>query len=119
MSSPRVANAGADPERVGEIMKVLDLVYCELDPGDALFFHCNTLHRSDRNRSDMHRWMLLDCYNTRHNSPFKPVVPGTPYRPIKRIPDDGILSAGLRFATGEEKFQSTYVEEQKKAAGIV
>lgn len=108
----------ADPERVGEIMKVLDLVYCELEPGDALFFHCNLLHRSDRNRSDMRRWMLLDCYNTRHNSPFKVVVPGTPYRPIKKIPDDGILTAGLRFATGEERFQSTYVEKQKKAAGV-
>ena len=32
-------------------------------------------------------------------------------------PDAAILSAGVRFATGEEQFQTKYVEEQKKAAG--
>ena len=28
------------------------LVYCEMDPGDAMFFDCNILHRSDQNRSE-------------------------------------------------------------------
>ena len=107
-----------DPDRLSEVAKVLDHVHCELSPGDALFFHCNTLNRSDQNRSDKRRWMLLACYNTKHNSPFKTVVPGTPYRPLDIAPDSAILSAGVRFATGEEQFQTKYVEEQKKAAGL-
>jgi len=107
-----------DPDRLSEVAKVLDHVHCELSPGDALFFHCNTLHRSDQNRSDKRRWTLLACYNTKHNSPFKTVVPGTPYRPLDIAPDSAILSAGVRFATGEEQFQTKYVEEQKKAAGL-
>ena len=36
--------AGADPERVEEAKKLLDLVYVEMERGDALFFHCNLLH---------------------------------------------------------------------------
>ena len=62
---------GADPERTEAAMKVLELVYAELDPGDALFFHSNTLHRSDQNKSPDPRWSLLCCYNTKHNNPYK------------------------------------------------
>src|ERR1051326_5014033 len=36
--------AGADNDRVQEILKKLDLVHVEMDPGDALFFHANLLH---------------------------------------------------------------------------
>ena len=38
---------GADPERV-ELAQAAgcERLHCELEPGDALFFHCNTLVRS-------------------------------------------------------------------------
>jgi len=36
--------AGADGARVEEILKRLDLVYVEMEPGDTLFFHANLLH---------------------------------------------------------------------------
>ena len=62
---------GADPERVAEILKRLPLVYCELDPGSAIFFHANTLHRSDQNVSDNPRWAFICCYNSKHNDPYK------------------------------------------------
>ena len=42
---------GADVARVNLAIKHLKLVYCEMDPGTALFFHSNLLHRSDANRS--------------------------------------------------------------------
>ena len=32
----------ADPERMKQILAASDIVYGELDPGDALIFHCNT-----------------------------------------------------------------------------
>lgn len=61
---------GADPVRVAEAMKRHELVYCEMEPGDALFFHGNLLHCSSRNESDYPRWSLICCYNTRHNDPY-------------------------------------------------
>jgi hypothetical protein len=61
---------GADAARVEAALERLDLVYCELEPGDAIFFHGNLLHRSDQNTSDESRWSLICCYNTRHNDPF-------------------------------------------------
>ena len=42
---------GADPERVEAASSGSSVVYCELEPGSAIFFHCNLLHRSDRNRA--------------------------------------------------------------------
>lgn len=61
---------GADLKRVEAALQRMELVYCELDPGDAIFFHGNTLHRSDQNRSEHPRWSLICCYNTRHNDPY-------------------------------------------------
>jgi len=62
---------GADMERVKEAMKILELVYVELQPGDALFFHCNLLHRSDQNRSEIPRYAFLVAYNRVDNNPYK------------------------------------------------
>ena len=62
---------GADPERVQEIVQRLPTVYCELQPGSAVFFHSNLLHRSDQNKSDRPRWAFICCYNTKHNDPYK------------------------------------------------
>ncbi|MGY8827264.1 MAG: phytanoyl-CoA dioxygenase family protein [Candidatus Latescibacterota bacterium] len=58
---------GAEPERVALAEKHLERVYCEMQPGNALFFHANLLHRSDPNESADPRWSLICCYNTRHN----------------------------------------------------
>jgi len=65
------------------------LVYCELEPGDAIFFHGNTLHRSDQNTSENPRWSLICCYNTRHNDP---IVAGKHpnYHPLEIWDDDRV-----------------------------
>ena len=63
--------AGADQRRVEEAKKVCDLVYCEMEPGDALFFHPNLLHCSAPNRSDHSRWVLICCYNAKSNNPYE------------------------------------------------
>ena len=62
---------GADPERVAAALERMELVHCEMQPGSAVFFHANTLHRSDQNRSTEPRWALICCYNTAHNDPYK------------------------------------------------
>ncbi|CAH1272264.1 PHYHD1 [Branchiostoma lanceolatum] len=67
----RVAGeTGADEERVNQLKKVLEHVYVELDPGDAVLFHCNVLHRSDQNRSDRRRRAYLVSYNRASNDPI-------------------------------------------------
>ena len=87
---------GADLKRVEQAEKVMDRVYCEMAPGDVLFFHCNTLHRSDRNTSDSRRWTLICCYNAARNSPFlEHHHPG--YTPLMKVPDSALKQVGLRF----------------------
>ena len=38
------AQAGANPERLAMAKNVFEHVYVDMEPGDALFFHCNLLH---------------------------------------------------------------------------
>ncbi len=87
--------AGAEPERVREAEKVLDLVHVEMDPGDVLFFHANLLHRSDQNRSDNPRWSIICCYNAARNNPYKEHHHPR-YTPLSKVPDTAIRAAGVR-----------------------
>ena len=84
--------AGADLERVEEIKKRLELVYVELEKGDAVFFHSNLLHRSDRNNSENPRWAMICCYNTKTNNPYKDSHHPR-YTPLKKVPDSAIMEA--------------------------
>ncbi|MGL4421815.1 MAG: phytanoyl-CoA dioxygenase family protein, partial [Gemmataceae bacterium] len=63
--------AGADRDRVDEILKRMDLVHVEMEPGDVLYFDANTLHRSDQNTSENSRWSMICCYNAKRNDPYK------------------------------------------------
>ena len=51
-------------------LKSMELVYVELKAGDTLFFHSNTLHRSEANLSDHARWSMISCYNRQSNKPY-------------------------------------------------
>ncbi len=94
------AQVGADLDRVAAVKERLELVHCEMAPGDGLFFHCNTLHRSDANHSDKRRWTLIYCYNAARNDPvIEHHHPG--YTPLERVPDGALLDAGLTFASGD------------------
>ena len=93
--------AGADMERVREAMNCLDLVYCEMSPGDAMFFHANLLHASDRNESENPRWGMICCYNAKHNNPYKESHHPR-YTPLAKVEDDAIKRAGVtRFSDAE------------------
>jgi ectoine hydroxylase-related dioxygenase (phytanoyl-CoA dioxygenase family) len=80
----------ADPERVDAAARRLELVYVEMSPGDALFFHPNLLHRSDQNRSENDRWALVCCYNARSNDPYKDGRHPR-YTPMQRVEADSIV----------------------------
>lgn len=87
--------AGADPERVREAETHLELVYCEMDPGDVIFFHCNLLHRSDRNASDHPRWSMICCYNAARNNPYKESHHPR-YTPLLKVANSKIREVGLK-----------------------
>ncbi len=101
---------GADPERVEAAEKVMERVYVELAPGDTLFFHSNTLHRSDQNTSDDPRWSLICCYNTKHNNPYKESHHPF-YEPIEKLPDSAIKEMGGKFFEEKTEFWDPSVDE--------
>ncbi len=108
--------AGADLERVSEAAKVLELVYVEMEPGDILYFHANTLHRSDRNVSDNPRWSMICCYNAARNNPYKEAHHPR-YTPLHKVPDSAILEAGSRrFGEADE---SVWLDTAKDASATV
>jgi ectoine hydroxylase-related dioxygenase (phytanoyl-CoA dioxygenase family) len=81
----------ADPEHVEAAIQRFALVYVELDPGDAVFFDCNLLHRSDANKSEHRRWNYIASYNTVENRPYKRVREYGNYEPLVKVPDSAIL----------------------------
>ncbi|MGA3324125.1 MAG: phytanoyl-CoA dioxygenase family protein [Terriglobia bacterium] len=91
---------GADPERLQEAVKTLETVYCQLEIGDGIFFHCNLLHCSGQNKSPNPRRAFLCCYNAARNSPYK-VVRHPQYTPLAKVPDSALKDAGLRIGKQE------------------
>ncbi|MCH2178380.1 MAG: phytanoyl-CoA dioxygenase family protein [Mariniblastus sp.] len=89
----------ADLERVACAMERMELVHCEMMPGDALFFHANLLHRSDKNTSDMPRWSLICCYNTRHNDPYFTGGRHPNYAPLDILNDDQVRHTLIKLAS--------------------
>ncbi len=109
------SQTGADPERIEAAKLRLELVYCEMNPGDAVFFHGNTLHRSDPNLSDQPRWGLICCYNTRHNDPYKDSHHPR-YTPLKKMDDTAIKAIGAR---GSEATQTFLDAKRDRTQGAV
>lgn len=107
-----------DPRRMQHILARAPVEYCELEPGDAVIFHCNTIHRSDANNSDSRRWTLLICYNRVDNDTVWQ-TDDRYYVPLEVVDDDAIRRAGLKFAGGDnaEHFTSKpYVPDVGKVA---
>lgn len=99
----RGKQTGADLERVAEIKKHLELIYCEMDAGTALFFHSNLLHTSAANESEYPRRALICCYNTRHNDPYKEHHHPR-YTPLEKVPHETIQQIGARPTAATQRF---------------
>jgi len=81
---------GADMTMVNNALKTMELVYSELEAGDALFFHSNLLHRSEANLSDQPRWSIISCYSLQSNLAYNET--STSWKtPVNVVPDEAIL----------------------------
>ncbi|MFL6466065.1 MAG: phytanoyl-CoA dioxygenase family protein [Bryobacteraceae bacterium] len=107
--------AGADLDRVNEVLKRLPLVYVEMEPGDTLFFHANMLHRSDQNKSDNPRWSMICCYNAAKNDPYKESHHPR-YTPLHKVPDSAIKEAGLKRFSGAD--ESAFMQTEKDHSAV-
>ena len=81
---------GADMVMVNNALQTMELVYCTLDAGDALFFHPNLLHRSEGNLSEHPRWSIISCYSLQSNLAYNESSVSWK-TPVKIVPDNAIL----------------------------
>ena len=86
-------------QMVDNALKTMELIYVELEAGDALFFHSNLLHRSEANLSDKPRWSMISCYNRQSNMGYNDSASSlSSVTPLDVVPNDALLTwdaAGL------------------------
>jgi phytanoyl-CoA hydroxylase len=102
---------GASQHYVDLALKTMELVYVEIEAGDALFFHSNLLHRSEANLSDKPRWSMISVYNRSSNIPYNEPSQSSTI-PLKVVPDEALLewkSEGLQES-------SNFLEKEKDEA---
>ncbi|HLZ86823.1 MAG TPA: phytanoyl-CoA dioxygenase family protein [Puia sp.] len=93
---------GASQHYVDLALRTMPLVYVELEPGDALFFHSNLLHRSEANLSDTARWSLISCYNRQSNIGYNEPN-GSHTTPVHVVPDEALMewdTTGVQESAG-------------------
>ena len=61
---------GVDLRRVEEAKKHLDLIYCEMEPGDVLFFHCKVFHAAGSNETNLPKFSPVFTVHTSDNEPL-------------------------------------------------
>ena len=111
--------------RLERAEETLGVIHCELDVGDAVFFHCNTLHGSGSNETDIARPLLFSSYNAASNAPlpqaqgpneegaFMNIPPAErAFRPIETLADDV-----LRMRRFESAFKRTHFHDPRLGLG--
>ena len=109
--------------RIRHAQETLGLAYCEMNTGDAVLFHCNTLHGSAGNTTDTSRLMLFASYNAASNEPLRntqgPNEEGKfmnisaeerIFRPLDKLPDDVLQNRLFRSAFDHTPFKMPVTE---------
>ena len=92
---------GADMTMVDNALKTMELIYSELNPGDALFFHSNLLHRSEANLSDHPRWSIISCFSSQSNLAYNET--STSWKtPVDIVSDEAILNWEAESLSGND-----------------
>lgn len=107
---------GADMVMVDHALKTMEHVYVEIQPGDALFFHSNLLHRSEANTSDKPRWSIISCYNSLANPAYNDE--STSWRePVQIVPDHALMDAAVTGASETGDFLQKEKDPALKETG--
>ena len=88
---PIGASQGSDPHVVATLLESQPAEPCELDTGDVVVFHSNTLHSSGPNESNEPRTMLMMSYNAVTNPPATPRHPGYAFEPLEVLSASAIV----------------------------
>ncbi len=99
--------SGVDPERLERILASHERVACEMAPGDAVFFHANTLHASGANSSDRPRTLLHCSYNAIANAPY--LAAGQEhhaFRPLEVMPDSALRDGAYDTIFSHQTFRT-------------
>lgn len=104
---------GADPDRVALAKERMELIFCEMEPGTGFYFHSNLLHASAANESELPRWGMISCYNTKHNDPVDTSHhPG--YTAMDVVPDSAIKEKGAVPSQAAQEFMN---QEKDRTTG--
>ena len=102
---------GASQHYVELALKSMDLVYVEINAGDALFFHSNLLHRSEANLSEKARWSIISVYNRASNIPYNEPSKSSTV-PLQPVPDEALME----WKTEGIIDQANFLEKEKDEA---
>ncbi|KAA2245552.1 phytanoyl-CoA dioxygenase family protein [Chitinophaga agrisoli] len=107
---------GADMVMVDNALQTMELVYSELQPGDALFFHSNLLHRSEANLSEHPRWSMISVYTSQSNPAYNET--STAYNvPLQVAADEALLESNAGAATSHADFLKKEADPALKDTG--
>ncbi|MGK7891782.1 MAG: phytanoyl-CoA dioxygenase family protein [Leptolyngbyaceae cyanobacterium] len=111
------AKVRCDPSRITRALEHLKVVDCEMETGDVVFFHGNTIHGSVENNTDGVRILMHCHYNAMINRPSVDKPESHPCVPLKKVPDsaikDGLYQSG--FESNSESWNWYNVEPETYA----
>ncbi len=103
-----------DPERLQKVLDKLEIVFCEMKAGDALFFHGNLLHRSTPNYTNKMRIIFHCTYNRMSNEPYKEEWKAHhSYQPLNKLSDLAIREGRYNGIFNQQDFFPAENEEDK------
>jgi len=107
---------GADMTMVNHALETMEHIYVELEPGDALFFHSNILHRSEANTSDKPRWSIISCYNSLSNPAYNDESTSWT-EPVSIVSDDALMKSSSSGASTQGDFLKKEKDPALKETG--
>ncbi len=102
---------GASQHYVDLALQTMELIYVEINAGDALFFSSNLLHRSEANTSERPRWSLISVYNRKNNIPYNEPSQSSTI-PLQSVPDEALMN----WQTEEITSAANFLEKEKDEA---
>lgn len=93
-----------DPKRIARALEHLKVVDCEMEAGDVVFFHGNTVHGSRENKTDQVRILMHSHYNALVNRPTDDHPESHACVPLQKLPDSAI-KGGLYTSGFENQSQ--------------